>query len=674
MTEARRVDYVQKQRVLSYDFTKQEKLPKNRPKRNRPVSIVLNEGNQVNFNVSSTAPSNPFLAAFVKVDENDADEDEQRTSLINWSSYPDEAINPLISYFASLDARCLVSTVTGSTMLLTLKAAHDLNSFETQIILTKAIYAVLKEETFDVLLQTLVYCRIHRLNHLLLLLDCDICENFAVVNFRPHLERLTIGDLCTWLQTSSHLKLSSVDHLRYANRAESCFSIYECGEGAIFALVTSWLRYDAKTRVQYLPELMKLVRWNSVTKPRDRMMAIAEVQNCKWARRIVKNTLSSRTEKNERPRCNRLTMALLGPDLFKPKYLRDILTRLGEEDQKRSSFLTKNHAMIRRFFDKNDKRPSCMYIALPIDVRIPLNTKSVVYDNSVLFVTSSSRTSRLMVYRYETSIGKITMLPSPRFYRAGNFSVTVVDDNLILVGGVDQHTNEVLDIERLNMSESRNLRWTRIPKIPLLKTWWKQTCCSYQGKLFCWLISSSGLNTTYLFNFDTEEWAPAISNWQTHSEEMPDATSNIESLDHGRYVVSLFDRSLYAFDLIQNDIVRLVLPRNCERNVVFDGGFYRYNVDDTGSIDTILLINPKQYEMLKQYLTERDKCRTLFENNLSFLDIADSISIPYLPDSCIVSALEINVNRDLYCKLDSVDGFNGRHRIIETLRKHIACS
>jgi hypothetical protein len=671
MIGVRRVDYAQKQRILTYDFTKQEKPKRHRPKRNRPVSIVLNQGNQVDFDIASTAPSNPFLSAFVKADGN---EDKRPASLLNWSNYPDEAVSPLISYFGSLDAKCLIGTVTGSTMLLTLKAAHDLNSFEAQIILTKAIYSVLKEETFDLLLETLIYSRVHRLNHLLLLLDCDICDNFAVVAFRPYLDRLTIGDLCTWLQTSSHLKLSSVDYLRYANRAETSFSIYECGEGSISALVTSWLRYDAKSRIEYLPELLKLVRWNSLTRSFDQMMAIDEVRNCKWARRMVKRKLSTRTTKSERPRCGRLTLALLGPDLFKPKYLRDVLSRLNEDDRKRSSFLNRNEAMIRHFFDDYERRPSCMYIALPVDVRIPPNTKSVVYENSVLFVTSSGRSCWLIVYRYDTTTGRVEMLPSPKFYRADNFSVTVVDGNLLVVGGVDKQNNVVVDIERLNLNESSHLRWTGIPRIPLLKTWWKQTCSSYQGKLFCWLISSTGLNVTYLFNFDTEDWTPAISTWQTCIDEMPDISSSIVSLDHGRCIVCLVDRSLYAFDLIHNDMIRVQLPRSSERDVVFDGGFYRYNVDDTGTIDTLLLIDPKQFDILKQYLTERDTCHTLFENSLSFLDIVDSISIPYLPDSCVVEALEIDVNRDMYCKLDPMTRSNVPRRIMEALRQHVSCT
>ncbi len=680
MFGVRRVDYVQKQRILNYNFAKEKKAAarptENRSKRKRrPVSVVLNEGNLVDVNVCSASPQNPFLNACKENDERSQGNGQECASLVDWSSYPDEVISPLISYFATSDEKCLLDSVyTGSSMLLTLKASHDLNSFESQIILTKAIYSVLKDETWDDVLETLVYARENRLNHLLTLLDCDICENFAVVNFHNHLKHLTIGDLCTWLRTASHLKISSADYLRYANDQQSCLSIYECSEEQIFGLVTNWLKHDPKTRIDHLPELMKLDRWNSITRPLERVMAIDEVRNYKAPRRLVKRTLSSGSMKNERPRCNRLTLALLGSDLFQPKYLRDVLTKLDEDDRKRSSFLFKNQKMIRSFFDNHDKRRSCMYIALPRDVRVRPPTQSVVYDNDVVFVSWSGKDSRLMVYRCETSTARVTKLPSPKFHRVDNFSVSVVNGKLLLIGGTDKHDNVVLDIEMLDLTQPDRLRWTKIPRIPLLKTWWKQTCCNYKGRLFCWFVSPTGLNATYLFNFDTEEWTFAISNWQTPEEEMPDDgesnnNMNMVSIEHDRYVVILFGRCVYAFDLMHNDMVRLQLSRSSERDVPFAGGFYRYNVDDSGSINTLLLIHPKQLELLNPYLSDGDTYHTLFENNLAFVSIANSISIPYLPDSCILSAVEMTVNRDLYCKLDNAQRSNLWTRIREATRR-----
>ena len=681
----RRVDHVQKHRILTYSFdeNKNEINPKNKRKRNRPVSVVLNKGNQLDFNMAQKVPSNPFLSSFATdanyhTDSNNGDDKgdgnkPKQKSPINWSSYPDDAISPLISYFASLDVNCLVSSITGSTMLLTLKAAHDLSSFETQIILTKAIYAVLKSQSFDeVILPTLIYSRVHQLCYLLLLLDCDICDNFAVINFRPCLDRLTIDDLCAWLQTSSHLKISSVDYL---SSNDSSHSIYECDEGMIFDLITSWLRYDVKGRICHLPVLLKLTRWNALARPFDGLMAIEEVRSCQWARRFLKRTFLQRSaigmSNCERPRHSRFTLTFLGPDLYQPEYLRNVLSRLDEDGQGRSSFLCKNQALLHRFFDKIDtKRPSCMYVGLPVDVRIPACTRSVIFENCVIFMTSLARNSQMIVYKCDVTTGVISYLPSPKCYRADNFSLTIVDCNLIVLGGIDGSKNVVLDIERLHLRKPKP-RWTKLSRIPRMEMWQKQSCCNYQGKLFCWLICSSGLNVTYLFRFETEEWTPAISTW--YDKEMIEIESDIESLSHGNYVVSVSDRFLYTFDLHHNDMISVRLPRVSERNVVFDGGFYRYNIENTGAIDTLLLIHPGRFDMLRNYLTDRDTCVTLFENNLCYLDLPESVSIPYRPDTCLVSALKLDVNREMFCKVDSLSPPNTRRNIVETIRQLILC-
>ena len=448
----RRVDHVQKHRILSYSFDRkiEKNTPKNKRRRNRPVSVVLNKGNQMDFYMAQKVPSNPFLSSYVTDEKHhtDSDNDDEgngnkpkQKSPINWSSYPDDAISPLISYFASLDVNCLVSSITGSTMLLTLKAAHDLSSFETQIILTKAIYAVLKTQSFDeVILPTLIYSRVHHLCYLLLLLDCDVCDNFAAIDFRPCLDRLTIDDMCAWLQTSSHLKISSVDHL---GSNDSCHSIYECDEGTIFDLISSWLRYDVKGRICHLPLLLKLTRWNALARPFDGPMAIKEVRSCKWARRLLKRTLLQQNaigmSNYERPRHNRFTLTFLGPDLFQPEYLRNVLSRLDEDDQGRSSFLCRNQELLYHFFDNIDsKRPACMYVGLPLDVRIPSSTKSVIFENSVIFMTPSARNSRMIVYKCNVATGVISYMPSPKCYRAENFSIAIVDCNLIVLGGLDR--------------------------------------------------------------------------------------------------------------------------------------------------------------------------------------------------------------------------------------------
>ena len=655
MLDIRCVDYAQKQRILNYSCTEEDgKSIRKGARKKRPVSVVTNEFNTFDLNLCSEAPSDPFLSASNNNNENDEVEDPGRPSLVDWISYPDEAISPLISYFATSDVRCLEDTVCGSTALLTLKASHELNSFECQIILTKAIYSMLKEETLDTVLQSLIFARENCLNHLLTLLDCVVCDSFAIVNFRPHLRDLTIGDLCTWLRTSSHLKISALDHLRNANDEGACFSIYECGEAPIYKLVANWLRHDPKTRIEHLPKLLPLVSWHSFARPLDVMMTMEEVRDCKWARTLVKRVISAEAIKNKRPRCNRPTVSLLGPDLFKPKYLRDVLSKLDEEDRERSNFLSKNQKMIRLFFDNPEQRPSCMYIGLPVDVRLRSLTRSVVYEDDLVFVSPNAQ---LSVYRYETATGSVTILPPPRISRLGNFSVTVVDGKLLLLGGRDKDGNAVLDIELLDLTRRHTgLKWTKISRIPLLKTWWKQTCCNYRGRLFCWFLSPTGLNTTYLFDFDTQEWTPAISNWQTSMVEMTalDDEADVQSIAYDRYVVSLFGRTLYALDLAHNDMIRTQLPQISERDVPFEGGFYRYNVQDTCSINTLLLIHPAQTPLIERHLAKKDTCCTLFKNNLSCLEIADSVPIPYLPETCIVSALKIGINRDMYEKLGTV--------------------